>query len=152
MVSARPRVTWSANSVPVGTVPSLGADGRIRPITGAAVSADGTLAALRTKKDVFVYRVDDGDVADTFTRAPDLVLPAPDRPQGEAVAFTDDHALLLASEADKGPLPPLHMVADLPDRLQAADRSVGVHVSIWALLTGAGVAVVGGAFWLRRRS
>ncbi|MFF0816932.1 hypothetical protein ACFYVR_17510 [Rhodococcus sp. NPDC003318] len=40
--------------VAAGTVATLGNDDEVRPITGAALSADGSTAALRTKKDVFL--------------------------------------------------------------------------------------------------
>ncbi len=138
--------------VAVGTVSATAADGSIRPITGAAVSADGALAALRTNKDVFVYHVHDGDIAEIFTDPPDLVVRAPQQPQGEALAFTDDNALLLASEADGGPLPPIRVLADIPGRMHTA-QSDGTDLPLWAPLIVTGLVVTGAVvWWVRRRS
>ncbi|WP_433492940.1 hypothetical protein [Nocardia grenadensis] len=138
--------------IAVGTVPATAADGSIRSITGAAVSADKSLAALRTKKDVFVYHVHDGDIAETFTDLPDLVLQAPQQPQGEALAFTDDNALLLASEADGGPLPSIRILSEIPDRMHAA-QSDDTDLPLWTPLIVTGLLATGGvAWWVRRRS
>ncbi|MFC7962619.1 hypothetical protein [Rhodococcoides kroppenstedtii] len=86
-------------------------------VTGGAVTADGTLAALRTYTDVYLWSVPDGDVAGALGRPADRVVAAPARPQGEAAAFTADGDLLLASELgldSAAPLPPV-------DVLRAAD-------------------------------
>ncbi|OZE91339.1 hypothetical protein CH302_24860 [Rhodococcus sp. 15-2388-1-1a] len=104
-------VTGAADTVDlvrVGAVAATAADGSSRPITGAAVDADATVGALRTKKDLFVFDIADGDVAAAFSGAPAGVVEGPDQPQGEAVAFTDAGELLLASEADGATeLPPI---------------------------------------------
>ncbi|OZC90560.1 hypothetical protein CH254_06355 [Rhodococcus sp. 06-412-2C] len=95
-----------------GTVSATAADGSSRPITGAAVDADATVGALRTKKDLFVFDIADGDVAAAFSGDPTGVVEGPDQPQGEAVAFTDAGELLLASEADGATeLPPIVFAA-----------------------------------------
>lgn len=96
-VTASPQLIDLARN---GTVSATAPDGSSRPITGAAVDADATVGALRTKKDLFVFDIADGDVAAAFSGAPTGVVEGPDQPQGEAVAFTDAGELLLASEAD----------------------------------------------------
>ncbi|KAA0925051.1 MULTISPECIES: hypothetical protein [Rhodococcus] len=100
--------TTSIDLVRSGTVSATASDGSSRPITGAAVDADATVGALRTKKDLFVFEIADGDVAAAFSGAPAGVVEGPDQPQGEAVAYTDAGELLLASEADGATeLPPI---------------------------------------------
>jgi hypothetical protein len=83
-----------------GTVSATAADGKSRPITGAAIDAVGRTGALRTKKELFLFDIAQGDAAGAFTGTPFAVLDGPDQPQGEAVAFTDGGDLLIASEAD----------------------------------------------------
>jgi hypothetical protein len=68
-------------------------------ITGGAVSADGTVAAVRTYTDVYLFHAPDGDLAGAVGRGPVLRVPVPDEPQGESVAFTASGDLLTASEA-----------------------------------------------------
>lgn len=141
--------------VRVGAVAASSDDDKVRPITGAAVSVDGTTAALRTKKEVFIYRVAEGDVAGAFTSMPSAVITAPDQPQGEAVAFTSDGDLLLASEADGRTIPPV-LRASLDRALgQAEDEHIdGLRVPVsmtvvgaLALAFGAGTAM----WWAYRR-
>src|SRR5690606_6399673 len=67
-------------------------------ITGGAVSADGTVAAVRTYTDVYLFHAPDRDIAAALAAGPDLRIPAPDEPQGEAVAFTSNGDLMTASE------------------------------------------------------
>ncbi|OZD09344.1 hypothetical protein CH275_03885 [Rhodococcus sp. 06-235-1A] len=84
--------------------------------TGGAVSADGTVAAVRTYTDAYLFHPSDGDIASVLVDpdAPRAVVALPDQPQGEALAFLDDGSLLLASEAGFGPedgtLPPFARV------------------------------------------
>jgi hypothetical protein len=64
--------------------------------TGAAFSADGTVLAVRTYTDAYVWRVRAGDVAAALRTAPARVaLPA--QPQGEGIAV-DGNRLLIDSE------------------------------------------------------
>ena len=64
--------------------------------TSAAISRDGTLLAVRTYTDAYVWRVRDGDVAAALrTKPARIALPA--QPQGEGVAF-DGGRLLIDSE------------------------------------------------------
>lgn len=72
-----------------------------RVVTGAAASADGTVVALRSYTDAWLYPVLGGDPAAALTGAP-LRVPLPDEPQGEAVAFEPDGTLLSGSETRGG--------------------------------------------------
>ncbi|MFE4502180.1 hypothetical protein ACFRFQ_20210 [Rhodococcus sp. NPDC056743] len=75
-------------------------------VTGGAVSADGTVVALRTYTDVYLYSAPDGDVVKALsTKA--VRVPLPNEPQGEAITFNNDGDLISGSEAYQGPLPPL---------------------------------------------
>lgn len=69
-----------------------------RLVTGGAVSSDGTVAAVRTYTDLYLWPVSDGDVAQALSTAPSSVTALPPQPQGEALAFTEDGDLLLGSE------------------------------------------------------
>ncbi|MFD7659042.1 hypothetical protein ACFV4N_34115, partial [Actinosynnema sp. NPDC059797] len=71
-----------------------------RLVTGGAMSPDGTVAALRTYTDAYLFPVPDGDLAKALEGDP-VRVPLPDEPQGEAIAFDADGALLSASEFGK---------------------------------------------------
>ncbi|QGK72132.1 hypothetical protein GIY23_07915 [Allosaccharopolyspora coralli] len=86
-------------------------------VTGGAVSADGRTVALRTYTDAYVFPAPEGDVVAALARRP-LRVPLPDEPQGEAVAFEPDGALLSASEGSQ----PVRMV---PGVEQAASGEAG---------------------------
>jgi hypothetical protein len=79
---------------PVGGVGS-------RLVTGAALSADGTVAAVRTYTDAWLFPVRDGDLVAALNQTP-VRIPLPDEPQGEAVAFEPDGTLLSGSETRRG--------------------------------------------------
>jgi hypothetical protein len=79
---------------PVGGVGS-------RLVTGAALSADGAVAAVRTYTDAWLFPVRDGDLVGALNRTP-VRIPLPDEPQGEAVAFEPDGTLLSGSETRRG--------------------------------------------------
>jgi len=66
-------------------------------VTGGAVGADGTVVALRTYTDAYLWSAPDGDVVVALGRDP-VRVPLPGEPQGEAVALAPDGALLSASE------------------------------------------------------
>ncbi|MGM1064770.1 hypothetical protein, partial [Saccharothrix sp. Mg75] len=68
-----------------------------RLVTGAATSADGRVAALRTYTDAYLFPVPDGDLAKALEGDP-VRVPLPDEPQGEAIALAPDGTLLSASE------------------------------------------------------
>jgi hypothetical protein len=88
-----------AARVPVtGTSNPFGLPGRL-VVTGGAVSTDGRHAVLRTYADAFEYDVPGGDVVRAVTDGTPRVVPLPDEPQGESVAYSPDGtALLTVSE------------------------------------------------------
>ncbi|MDI9900078.1 hypothetical protein QM716_09430 [Rhodococcus sp. IEGM 1409] len=83
-------------------------------VTGGAVSKDGTVVALRTYTDVYLYAAPDGDVVKALTINP-IRVPLPDEPQGEALAFDAAGDLISGSEAYQGPLPPLRILRGASD-------------------------------------
>ncbi|HEY8373995.1 MAG TPA: hypothetical protein VIL00_14745 [Pseudonocardiaceae bacterium] len=68
-----------------------------RVVTGGAVSADGTVVALRTYTDAYLFPAPDKDVVAALAREP-VRVPLPNEQQGEAIAFEPDGTLLSASE------------------------------------------------------
>lgn len=75
-----------------------------RTVTGAALSTDGAVVALRTYTDAWLFAVPDGDprrIADALRGVP-VRVPLPGEPQGEALAFTADGTLLSGSETRGG--------------------------------------------------
>lgn len=71
-------------------------------VTGAAVSGDGRVVALRSYTDAWLYPVPDGgDVVDALAGAP-VQVPLGGEPQGEAVAFDGDGTLVSGSESRGG--------------------------------------------------
>ncbi|MGN5239886.1 hypothetical protein [Rhodococcus sp. SJ-3] len=68
-------------------------------ITGGAVSPDGTVAAVRTYTDIYLFHAPDTDLVAALIAGPVLRIPVPDEPQGEAVAFTSAGDLVTGSEA-----------------------------------------------------
>ncbi|GAA0903912.1 hypothetical protein [Pseudonocardia zijingensis] len=72
-----------------------------RLVTGAARSADGAVVAVRTYTDAWLFPVSDGDLVAAFNQTP-VRVPLPDEPQGEALAFEPDGALLSGSETRGG--------------------------------------------------
>ncbi|WP_433872045.1 hypothetical protein [Saccharopolyspora sp. CA-218241] len=70
-------------------------------VTGGAVNAAGTVAALRTYTDAYLYRIpEDGDVVRALAGEP-LRVPLPNEEQGESIAFGPDGTLLSASEGNE---------------------------------------------------
>lgn len=66
-------------------------------VTGAGMSGDGSVLALRTYTDAYLYAVPDGDVVAALDRTP-VRVPLPGEPQGETVALAPDGTLLSGSE------------------------------------------------------
>jgi hypothetical protein len=87
-------------------------------ITGGAVSPDGRRAVLRTYADAFEFDVPDGDLVRAVTSGIPRVIPLPDEPQGESVAYTVDGSALLTVSEMSAPIPlqqyPLSSSAPLP--------------------------------------
>jgi hypothetical protein len=72
-----------------------------RLVTGAAMSADGSVAAVRTYTDAWLFPVRDDDLVGALSQPP-VRVPLPDEPQGEAIAFDPDGTLLSGSETRGG--------------------------------------------------
>jgi hypothetical protein len=81
-----------------------------RLVTGAALSADGTVAAVRTYTDAWLFPVGDGDLVAALNQTP-VRVPLPNEPQGEAIAFEADGTLLSGSETRRGVLGEIRAVA-----------------------------------------
>jgi hypothetical protein len=95
-------------------------------VTGGAVSPDGQRAVLRTYADAFEFDVAGGDVVRALTQGKPRVIPLPDEPQGESVAYSPDGATLLTI-SEVGDQPAGTKVGllryPLPDRPAAAPRA-----------------------------
>jgi hypothetical protein len=93
-------VTLRSTSTSGGPVtPSIGSV----LITGGAVSADGTVVALRTYTEAYLFAAPDGDVLAALGRDP-VRISLPDEKQGEAIAFEPDGTLLSGSEGVGQPI------------------------------------------------
>jgi hypothetical protein len=86
-------LTIKSTDTPGGPVGSIGSV----LVTGAASSADGTVLALRTYTDAYLYSAPDGDIVAGLQRNP-VRVPLPNERQGEAIAFEPDGTLLSGSE------------------------------------------------------
>jgi hypothetical protein len=81
--------------------------------TGGAVSRDGTLLALRTYTDAYVWRLSGSDVAGALSARPVRVA-LPRAPQGEAISFgADDRHLVVAGEGLPGDVSVVPVTTDL---------------------------------------
>jgi hypothetical protein len=70
--------------------------------TGGAVSRDGTLIALRTYTDAYVWPLSNSDVPAALATTP-VRIALPPAPQGEAISFSaDDRQLVVAGEGLPG--------------------------------------------------
>ena len=87
-------VRLTSTDTPGGPVPGI--VGSVT-VTGAAASRDGTVVALRTYTDAYLFPVKDGDVVGALSATP-VRVPLPNEAQGEAIAFQPDGSLLSASE------------------------------------------------------
>ncbi|EQD82797.1 hypothetical protein A8924_2160 [Saccharopolyspora erythraea NRRL 2338] len=81
-------------------------------VTGGAASRDGTVAAIRTYTELYLFDAPDGDLAAAFARPP-VRVSVPGEPQGEAIAWEPDGTLLTASEGTGEPVRALAGAADL---------------------------------------
>ncbi|WP_410588638.1 hypothetical protein [Amycolatopsis sp. lyj-23] len=88
--------TTDTQGGPVGSIGSV-------LVTGGASTADGTVVALRTYTDAYLYAAPDGDVLAALQRNP-VRIPLPGEKQGEAIAFDPDGTLLSGSEGVGQPL------------------------------------------------
>ncbi len=110
---------------PAGSADPFGVVGELTA-TGASISPDGSLLAIRTYSDAYLWHLSDGDVAAALRAEPTRVT-LPDQPQGESIALTSS-AMLIASEGVGSavysvPLP------QLPAARTPASTSAGVRSS-----------------------
>ncbi|WP_033261944.1 esterase-like activity of phytase family protein [Amycolatopsis vancoresmycina] len=122
---------------PVGSIGSV-------LVTGGASSADGTVVALRTYTDAYVYAAPDGDVLAALQRQP-VRIPLPGEKQGEAIAFDPDGTLLSGSEGVGQPLRTVRGAAALAAQSGApaeGTASTGTNASSGSAGDGAGLPVL----------
>lgn len=107
-----------------GTDTPGGPVGRIGSVlvTGGAVSADGTVVALRTYTDAYLYPAPDGDVVAALKREP-VRVPLPGEDQGEAIALEPDGTLLSVSEGLRQPVRAVTGATALIERSSAKTTS-----------------------------
>ncbi|MGH3714720.1 MAG: hypothetical protein ACRDT4_14850, partial [Micromonosporaceae bacterium] len=95
-VPLKPDQSVPLTKVGVFTVGSTGTDGnRFGPVgqklvTGAALSADGTRAVVRTYADAYEWKVSGGNVVAALTKSKPVRTPLPGEPQGEAITYSQD--------------------------------------------------------------
>lgn len=106
-------------------------------VTGAAVSHDGTVVAIRTYTDVYLYPAPDGDVEAALRRKPTRV-PLPNEQQGESVAFLANGTLLAGSEGVDQP------IVAIPDAVSLVDDTGTVAPTTTASHHGAVAKSAGG--------
>jgi hypothetical protein len=93
--------------------------------TGGAVSRDGTLLALRTYTDAYVWRLSGSDVVRALGVAP-VRIALPPAPQGEAISFNaDDRHLVVAGEGLPGDVTAVPITAQLEPVAAAASTAAG---------------------------
>ena len=152
-------VRISATDTPGGPVPNI--IGSVA-ITGGAMSADGTVLALRTYTDAYVYAVPNNDVPAALATSP-VRIPLPGEAQGEAIAFEPDGTLVSASEKSGQPIRVVPGAAALvappepTEKKRAAERrplnagSAGTDGLPALPAAAVTLALVGGAFLFFRR-
>lgn len=116
-------VSVSPTGTPGGPLPgSLGSV----VFTGGAVSHDGTVIALRTYTDAYLYPLSDGGIPAALRKSP-LRVPLPNEPQGEALAFTPGGTLLSASEGREPVRAVTGAVAALRDHARGPAAAPSTH-------------------------
>lgn len=125
-------------------------------VTGAAVSADGRVVALRSYTDAWLYPVPGGgDVVDALAGAP-VQVPLGGEPQGEAIAFDAGGTLVSGSESRGGVAGQIRAVAGAAALARTATPAApatapppvtepAVSASIIGVAALAGVLVLGAA-------
>lgn len=109
-----------------GPVGGLGS----RLVTGAAVSVDRKVVAVRTYTDAWLYPAPGGDVLAALARpATDPVrVPLPGEPQGEAIAFLPDGTLVSGSESRDGQVGRLRAVSGAASSAGGGPAGSGLDV------------------------
>jgi hypothetical protein len=102
-------IRLSSTDTPGGPLPTI--VGSV-VITGAASNADGSVVAVRTYTDAYLFGVPDDDLVAALGRDP-VRVPLPNEQQGEAIAFEPDGSLVSASEGTGQPIRIVAKAADL---------------------------------------
>ena len=90
----------TSTDTPGGPVPGL--IGSVL-VTGAASTMDGSVVAIRTYTEAYLFAVPDGNLLAALTSEP-VRVPLPNEKQGEAVAFEPDGSLVSGSEGVGEPI------------------------------------------------
>ncbi|MEC3973985.1 hypothetical protein QMK34_01645 [Amycolatopsis sp. H20-H5] len=93
-------------------------------VTGAAATADGSVIALRTYTDAYLYAVSGGDIMAALQRTP-VRVPLPGEKQGEALAFEPDGTLLSGGEGVGQPIRAVKGAAALAGRSDGSSPVAG---------------------------
>jgi hypothetical protein len=93
-------------------------------ITGGAVSPDGTVVALRTYTDAYLYPAPRGNIVKALTTEP-VRVPLPDEAQGEAIAFARNGNLLSAPGRTGQPVRAIVNATDLVRINEASQQNAG---------------------------
>jgi hypothetical protein len=97
--------------------------------TGGAVSRDGTMIALRTYTDAYVWPLSNSDVPTALAGTP-VRIALPPAPQGEAISFSaDDRQLVVAGEGLPGDVTLVPATAALEPVAAAASASAAATPS-----------------------
>lgn len=98
-----------------GTANRLGLVGNLL-VTGGANAPDRTSVALRTYSEAYIWNVPDSDVVKAITTTSPRIVPLPNEPQGESVAFdpTGTHVFTL-SDREVSPVRTPILEYDLAD-------------------------------------
>lgn len=107
-------------------------------VTGGAVSRDGSVVALRTYTDAYLYPAPDGNIVAALSRQP-VRIPLPREPQGEAVALAPDGSLLSGGEGSDQPIRSVSGAVAMAQAVQAraaeergSEQRAGEHDSATA--------------------
>ncbi len=115
--SGRPvalRQVGTFTPVVTGTTNGLGIVGNLL-VTGGANAPDRTSVALRTYSDAYVWDVPDGDVVTAITTTSPRIVPLPNEPQGESVAFDPTGTrLFTVSDRETSPVHTPILAYDVP--------------------------------------
>ncbi len=159
--SPGPSPLEKVGQVSFGVSPTTGQPAPPEMVTGGSVSADGTVAALRTYANVYLYAVPGGDIVAALTTEKPLVIPVTGQPQGESVTFDSSGDLLAGSETGGVgrpfvPLQILRHATDLMTRREPATTSSEASddgASRWWWLAPVVVAAgIAGVLTVRRRA
>ena len=90
----------TSTDTPGGPVPNL--VGSVL-VTGAASTSDGSVVAVRTYTEAYLFAVPDGNLVAALSREP-VRVPLPNERQGEAIAFEPDGSLVSGSEGVGEPI------------------------------------------------